>query len=240
MRWRLFSLLAILTLAGCGGNRIHPERVADEFVYEDPKVQDMGLRDVEICVRDWQDGKAFNDTSDDPQDRSMIYHAYFRISTAHPDSVHLAVTEMALNMGGFVLESGTDQTVIRVPAAKLDEATARVEHLGKVVDKKVIGEDVTDQHYDFKIRLENAKKSRVRYLELLEKAINVEDILKIERELDRLNNEIDYLQGKLNRMEHMIEYVKMTVRTSPGPRPGPVGWVFYQAYLGAKWLFVRD
>ncbi len=233
----LLILFIIFSLAGCGGKEIYTERVADEFDYDKIRLAEASLA---ITVHGAPDLSDYDDISLDPQDRTMLYHAYFRIAAVHPDSVHAAVAQMAKDMEGFVLESGTDQTSIRVPAVKLDEAASTVERLGKVLDKKVIGEDVTDQHYDLKIRLENATKSRARYLELLEKAVNVEDMVKIERELDRLNSEIDMLQGKLNRMEHLIEYARITVRTSPGPRPGPVGWVFYQAYLGVKWLFLRD
>ena len=237
MKTVFLTLLFGIVLAGCGGNEVYRESVAGEFVYEKERSWDQG---IEITVRDDSDISAVRELSREQTDRTMIYHAYFQIGSLYPDSVHEAVAHMAQEMEGFILERTKEQTVIRVPAARLDEANVSIEQLGKVLDKRIIGEDVTDQHYDLKIRLENSLKSRERYLALLEKAVSVGDILKIERELDRLNKEIDQLKGKLNRMSHMVEYVKITVRTSPGTRPGPVGWVFYQMYQGAKWLFVRD
>lgn len=237
MKSVILTLIVGLLIAGCSSNNVAESPIGDEFTYVRESSADPG---VAITVRGEASNLKIRELADENNDRSIIYQAYFRISALYPDSVHARVARMAEDMEGFVLESAKEQTVIRVPVTRLDEATVNIEQLGKVIDKKVIGEDVTDKHFDLKIRLENALKSRDRYLDLLEKAVSVEDILRVEKELDRLNREIDQLKGKLNRMTHMIDYVKIAVRTTPGTRPGPVGWVFYQAYKGLKWLVVRD
>jgi hypothetical protein len=55
-----------------------------------------------------------------------------------------------------------------------------------VKDKNIAGEDVTEEYRDLEIRLDSAEKTRQRYLELLNKAERVKEILKIEKELERL------------------------------------------------------
>ena len=46
---------------------------------------------------------------------------------------------------------------------------------------------------DLEIRLENAEKARNRYLELLDKAETVGEVLSVEKELERLNEKIDLI-----------------------------------------------
>jgi hypothetical protein len=83
-------------------------------------------------------------------------------------------------------------------------------------------------------------KARERYLELLEKAENVQAALMVEKELERLNGEIDMLKGKINRLEHITEYSSITVYIKEKVKPGIIGYVFVGLYKGDKWLFVRN
>ena len=73
----------------------------------------------------------------------------------------------------------------------------------------------------------------------MESQKNITEILKIEKELERLNNSIDYLEGKINRMSHQIKYATITVETSAELKAGIVGSFFTGIYKGVKWLFVR-
>jgi len=230
MRPSLLAVFCIIALAGCGGFAGHPYEPA-----ETPAPSyDAGLR--EITVEAEPDSRLKREATD----RTLIYNAFFRLSSLYPDSVHQAVVAMAYRFDGFVLESTKQISTVRVPSERLDEAVKEIELLGEVIDKNVTGEDVTDRYLDLKIRLENAEKTRLRYLGLLDVAKNIEEILRIERELDRINKDIDLLTGKLNQMEHVIKYATVTVETKPAVKPGPVGWVFVQLYKGAKKLFVWD
>ncbi|MCB0737835.1 MAG: DUF4349 domain-containing protein [Bacteroidetes bacterium] len=105
---------------------------------------------------------------------------------------------------------------------------------------KLSGQDLTAQYLDFEIRLENAEKARARYLELLEKAENVESALLVEKELERLNGTIDMLIGQMNRMNHLTTYATITVRISERVKPGPLGYLGMGLYHAFKWLFVRN
>ncbi len=71
--------------------------------------------------------------------------------------------------------------------------------------------DVTNQHTDLTIRLENAEKSRQRLLALIEKATKIEDIIKIEAALRRLTGEIERMKGQLKLMIDQIAFSTVTV-----------------------------
>jgi hypothetical protein len=102
-----------------------------------------------------------------------------------------------------------------------------------------MSEDVTEKYMDMGIRLDNAKKARVRYLELLARAENVEAALKVEKELERLNGEIDVIEGKLKFWDHRFEYSIIQISYTEKKKLGILGWVGLGLYQTVKWLFIR-
>ncbi|MBK6622314.1 MAG: DUF4349 domain-containing protein [Saprospirales bacterium] len=102
------------------------------------------------------------------------------------------------------------------------------------------GQDVTDEYTDYQIRLDNARKARERYLELLAKAENVEAALKVEKELERLNETIDLLEGKMTRIDHLSEFSTITIALKERKNPGLIGYIGIGLYYSVKWLFVRN
>ena len=172
--------------------------------------------------------------------RFVQYEAYITISSSSPDSVHQSVLKLVNNFKGYVLKSEKDMTIIRVPSADFSEVVKEIEKLGIVANKEIKGEDVTEEYHDLTIRLESTKKVRDRYLELLKIANSVESALQVEREIERVNKEIDLITGKLNRLQHLVRFSTISVSTAKEVKPGPIGYIFYGAYKVIKWLFVWD
>ncbi|MFK8163367.1 MAG: DUF4349 domain-containing protein [Lewinella sp.] len=172
-------------------------------------------------------------------DRKRIYSANIGLTVAEPDSTSSQITNLAQELKGFMTRSSTNGVTIRVPADQLEVAITRIQALGKTRYKQLTGEDVTEAYRDYGIRLDNAEKSRQRYLELLAKAVNVEETLLVERELERLNETIDLLKGKMNRLDQLEAYATITVDLQRKAKLGPLGVVFKGLYSGVKWLFVR-
>lgn len=122
----------------------------------------------------------------------------------------------------------------------MKNAVTDITILGKTKSKTISGDDVTEQYTDFQIRLDNAYKARDRYLELLAKAENVEAALKVEKELERLNGEIDSLEGKLKRFKHLSAYSTITVYMEEKVKPGILGYIGIGLYQAVKWLIIRN
>jgi hypothetical protein len=173
-------------------------------------------------------------------DRMMIYNATVTIIVKKPDTTNVRLVKIAKKYNGYVLNTGNTYTTIRVKSDSLYYALAEITELGKVKSKNVYAEDITEEYSDLSIRLENAQKARVRYLELLEKAANVEETLAVEKELERLNTDIELLEGKIKKLEHLEDYSTITVYVQKKVKPGPVGFVFKYLYKGVKYLFVWD
>ena len=72
-------------------------------------------------------------------------------------------------------------------------------------------DDVTLQYNDVEARLAVKEAARGRYLELLEEANNVEDILNIQRELNTVIEGIEAAQTRKNRLDNKIDYIEFTI-----------------------------
>ncbi|MGB0983864.1 MAG: DUF4349 domain-containing protein [Saprospiraceae bacterium] len=173
--------------------------------------------------------------------RKMIYQAQL---TFEVDSISSSKTQTEQIMKahqGYLLQSSNYSMQIRVPANDLKNVLADLKKMGKVTYENIQGQDITDSYYDIKLRLDNAEKTRNRYLELLGQAKNVSEILKVEKELERLNEKIESYKGSMKSYNQQIEYSLVTISfqvKTDKARPGPLGYVFVGLYKAVKWLFV--
>jgi hypothetical protein len=173
-------------------------------------------------------------------DKKVIYSSSIYLTVENPDTAIARLTNIAQQHNGYVQESGTTKCVIRIPNESRTAAAGAIEACGKVTYKNTTGEDVSDQYADYEIRLDNARNARKRYLELLEKAATVAEALLVEKELERLNETIDLLEGKMNRIDHLSTYSTITIYLKEKKKPGIIGYIGIGIYHSVKWLFVRN
>jgi hypothetical protein len=174
------------------------------------------------------------------ENRVVIYRATAELVVSNIDTLNQRLTYVAKKYEGYVVTLGNKQSSIRVKSSELEKALSEVLRFGKVKQKVISGQDVTEEYNDFTIRLENANKARQRYLELLARAENVEAALKVEKELERLNGEIDMLIGKINRLKHLSDFSTIEVVIQEKKKIGVLGYVGLGIYKAVKWLFVRN
>ncbi|RZS90560.1 DUF4349 domain-containing protein [Aquimarina brevivitae] len=172
--------------------------------------------------------------------KKVLFSAFLTLKVKVPDTANVHIAKIAERYEGYVNEIGTYRTIIRVKSDRLQEALEEIAELGKVQRKTLVGKDVTEQYLDYQIRLENAEKSRERYLQLLAKAEDVESAVKVEKELERLNETIDLLKGKMKRINHLSEFSTITIRLKEKKKAGLLGYVGLGFYHAVKWLFVRN
>jgi len=231
---KFFYLLVIIIIIT---NSCSSYKTAESFNYDGKSVT-SGF--------DYSKEKAYSSTTSDDiyftniQERKIIYDATINITVKNPDSANVKIADIAEKYNGYVQRIGTTWSEIRVKSENLNKAIADISELGKVESKSISGEDVTDTYTDYEIRLENAEKARDRYLQLLDSASNVQETLLVEKELERLNGEIDLLKGKMSKIEHLTEYSTITIYLKEKVKPGVVGFVFVGIFKVVKWLFIRN
>jgi len=170
----------------------------------------------------------------------ISYTVFLELSVKNSDETRELLNEQIEHHNGFIVRITDNAITARIPSEQMENYLAYARTLGEVRNETKTGTDITDQYRDNVIRLENLKTVRTRYLELLERAESVSDILGIERELERVNTQIDIMEGRIRHAELSVAYSNITVRFSERARPGPVGWIFYGLYQGIKWLFIWD
>lgn len=174
------------------------------------------------------------------ENRQMVYQAHLELVYKTEEGLKGKFEEIAKNNGGYIALISQGRVEMRVSQPKLETAIEQISALGKVKERTITGRDVTEEHKDLTIRLQNAEKLRERYLQLLAKAEKVEEMLKIEKELERQNTEIDRLKGKLQVIEKDLALSLIVVNLREKVKPGLLGYVFIGLYESVKWIFVRN
>jgi hypothetical protein len=177
---------------------------------------------------------------DSAKKRVVIFNASIYVTVRNADTLNARLVKIVNRYQGYVVKISEKQSTVRVPAQYLESTLSAISGTGRVKGISKTGMDVTEEYQDYTIRLENASKARDRYLELLAKAENVEATLKVEKELERLNGEIELLKGKIGRLQHLADYSTIEVNITQKHKLGVLGHVFVGFYKGVKWLFVRD
>ena len=117
--------------------------------------------------------------------------------------------------GGYVAQEEQNQTdykiensiTIKVPVDQFDDlVTALITGDQKLIDKKITSEDVTTQVVDTRSRMEAKKQVRLKYLDLLKEAKNMEEILNVQREINGIQEDIEAANGRVEYLSHSAAY----------------------------------
>ena len=149
--------------------------------------------------------------------RLLIYNGTLDLEVKDIDATQIAIKEFTKKSGGYVQKMDDRMIKVRIPAEKFNEVFKQLKGLGIVLFKEIITEDVTKQYYDLLLELENAIKAKNRLQELLKKAEKVEEILLIEKELQRLKTQIEMIKGSLSYLKDNILYSTIIVNYSLSP-----------------------
>lgn len=95
---------------------------------------------------------------------------------------------------------------IRVPSAKFDDVLQEISTMVSYFDtKNVSSEDMTRNYIDIAARMKTKKELENRYLQLLNKASKVSEMLEIEKELTSVREEIESMQAQLNYIQNQAD-----------------------------------
>ena len=106
-----------------------------------------------------------------------------------------------VSSGGYVergqLGEHSASFTLRVPEKLLDATLDSLATLGSVASRRVSAEDVTEEAIDLEARLQSLIASRDRLRKLHDSANSVTEVITVERELGRVQGEVDSLEGRL-------------------------------------------
>lgn len=124
----------------------------------------------------------------------------------------------------------TNYMVIRVMNKDFDSMVNKLLTVASNVNSKnVTAEDVTAQFVDIQSRLKSKKEIEKRYLDILQKASKVSDILEIEQKLGEIREQIEAKEGELKYLSDQVNYSTINLNFhqefeyTPTDRPGFFG-----------------
>ncbi len=177
--------------------------------------------------------------------RQIVKSARLSLEAKQPDALAQQVRTIIAREQGVIDSSSSysgDSISIdaKVPQEKLELVVEELARAGKLVSKSINTKDVTDEMIDVEARLNNLIALREKYRALLTKAADVKDALAVESELNRIQTEIDSLQGRIKSLKSQVAYSSLDIHINKQKQYGPVGYVTNGLYRGLKLLFVIE
>ena len=153
--------------------------------------------------------------ADTPQERKLIRNGNITLEVQNLSAAETAAERWAKEFGGYIASSSTSPKnayfTVRIPSSNFDAAMETAGTFGTVKNRGVYTEDVSEQFYDTKTRLETRKVLRDKLNSYLRQATNMQDILKIERELNSVQSEIESMEGRLKRLNDQIDFSTISI-----------------------------
>lgn len=181
-----------------------------------------------------------------PSERKVITTASISMEVESLDEAYKSLTEIANRSGGYVSGSNYDvgydnvksgSITLRIPQKGYESVIASIRALGEVESENTSGNDVTEEYVDLKARLSNKKKVEERFTEILDRAITIADILKVEREIASVREEIERMTGRINYLENMTSLATITVSLheayGTAPERIPDKWIASKVFKAA-------
>src|SRR5438128_10817812 len=153
--------------------------------------------------------------------RKLVRNANVDLQVKSFDEALQRISALASEGRGYVATSSSQkqengklrgEVVAKILPENLDDFLAKLRKLGDLKNQTLATEDVTKQYVDTDARLNNARLLETRLIELLKKkSDDVEDLLAVEKELGRVREQIEQLQGELKFMDMQVRFATVTI-----------------------------
>jgi len=235
MNTRLFlaTLLAgglALSLAACGGGSGDDDddggssdRARSSADAEAPSSGESGAN--ALAASDQFSGGT--DPSIAQLDRKIIFTATMTLSTSDVGASFSRASVLARSNGGYVESSNfsnaaeperrTANLTIRVPVQNYEALLGSLRSLdGVTVESEGSNStEVTEQYTDLSSRMRNLERTEQQYLQLLDKATTINDILTVQDRLAGVRDQIEQIQGRLNVLDNMTDFATVSMTFTP-------------------------
>ncbi len=227
-------LIAVVFMVGKGWSGATLSS-SDYYGYDDYDYNSGGYGEYEMMIaesslsaRDMKSAvptlyENYDETSwDDTSDETLVIKTgSLTLDVKNTPDTMAAFTAIADVYGGFVQDSNTwmqsDETMagsvtLRVEVEHFEQALEDIKALATVVQSESLsGQDVTADYVDMQAELTNLQAEEEQYLEILERAYTVEDLLNVSDYLSRVRGDIEWIQGQLNYLENRTSFSTITV-----------------------------
>lgn len=205
------SLLFIFFLSSC-------EKQMGDTASSDIKISTVKLPPKNIASNgDYEKG---NDNQSPKIEQKIIRQAFLRFETNDLDNTFNQI-QKALKENNASIQNDSEEKeynktsrtlTIRVPSQNFDSFLQSISKGVSYFDQKEISsQDVTEEYIDLDSRLKTKLKLENRYLEILQKATKISEVLEIEKQISAIREEIEAKQGQLKYLQSRVSESTITI-----------------------------
>jgi uncharacterized protein DUF4349/putative zinc finger protein len=153
--------------------------------------------------------------------RKLIRNATVQLEIVSFDDAVQKITALANEERGYVATTSSEKqangklrgtVIVKVLPENLDRFLQKVRGLGELKNQTLGTEDVTKAYLDTDARLKNAHVMEQRLIDMLKtKTGKVSDLLQVEKELSRVREDIEKMQGELKFWDSQVQFATVTV-----------------------------
>jgi hypothetical protein len=246
----LFLIVVLLVFTGCARKPTEVEAPATSTIGVAPSApapmppREPGMSEDFVVSQDSAKEGMTGDISG-AEERMIIRNGDMSLVVKDVVEVRDEIAQIAIGNGGYVVSSwvmGEEEGMrgsisIRVPDEDFEQVLTEIRDLAvRVESESTNSRDVTEEYIDLEARLKNAEATESQYLALLDRADDVEDILKIYDSLSRVRREIEQIKGQMTYLERTSSMSLITAFLQPvvSEKPFvPTGWNFLEVFTSA-------
>ena len=217
----------LLIFSACGGGS-GAAPGSDEYMrYSAAESYDNAQKEAYTDYAEGEGGySSITDVAAIADARKVVTSAEFRVRTDDFNGTMRRLEQKIATSGSYVQQSYSNAATeyrsasasmtVRIPAAMYGDFKSFITDLAEIVTASEQGEDVTVQYYDTEARLKVLQAQAERVRSFIENSKNLEEIFTIERELARINTEIEQLTTVKNRLDNLVSYATVYIEISEG------------------------
>ena len=171
-----------------------------------------------------------------PSQRLIIRTGNVDILVADTEETLAQIGRIAEQMEGWVVNSSTSRyqtskrgnITIRIPSAQFEAVMNQIKGMAvSVISENTAGQDVTEEYVDLGARLGNLEATAERVRGFLDETQTVEEALSVNKELSRLEGEIEVIKGRMQYLSQSAAFSTIYVNLTPDIVAQPIqptGW----------------
>lgn len=218
LAFNLIILIFLFTLYGCG---------TENFKNESSSFQEPSAPAVDSMPQ------YKNSDSNDayiaenfPLKRKIIQNISVNLIAKSEEEVFDLIQDEVSKINGYVansskIDNGKKARIyleVRIPSEKLTDFIKFIEGLGEVKNMTTSTEEITSDYYDVKARLQNAINQKDKLLEIMSRANTIDEILKVQKEIDLVQERIEQFQGQLKLWDSLVDFSTVRIEISQDPK----------------------
>lgn len=167
------------------------------------------------------DMREFGALTEEPAavERKVIVNASMDIEAEDASGLHGRLAARAAELGGYEYSNEVQhhelysvvKATFNIPPQYVQDFMAYAGDEGRIVNRSLSSDDITESYYDAKLRLESSRNSLEQYYRFMDDAQTLDDVLRLQRVIDGIIADIEAYEGKLRVWDVLTDMATVSV-----------------------------